>query len=122
MTPDYSMMLRTAVQVQGAVFATCLDLASRCTRFLASEAAIVTRTAMQPLQTPPEQRQNAVENTVWTLYEAHQLLLRGMSGVPALSILIFLNELDRQRGPRKPTDVLGENIGGNSNPLPLLGS
>jgi hypothetical protein len=73
------------------------------------------------LQTPPEQRQNAVENTVWILYEAHQLLLRGISGVPTLSILIFLNELDRQRGPRKPTDVLGENVGGNSNPLPLLG-
>jgi hypothetical protein len=88
---------------------------------LASQAAIVTRAAVQPLQTPPQRRQNAVDNTVWTLYEAHQLLLRGISGVPALSILIFLNELDRQRGPRNPTDILGENIGGNSNPLPLLG-
>lgn len=102
MTPNYSMMLRTALQVQGAVSATCLDLTARCARFLASEAVMVARTAIRPVLTPPEQRQNAVESSVWTVYLAHGRLLRAISGVPALSALVFLNELDIRRGPRKP--------------------
>lgn len=103
MTPDYPMMLRTAVQVQGAVFSTFLSLAARCSRLLTNELAMTAHTVIQPLRTPPEQRQNVVEDAAWTLYEAHQRLLRGISGMPTLSMLIFLNELDHQRGPRKAT-------------------
>ena len=102
MTPNYSMMLRTALQVQGAVSATCLDLSARSARFLASEAAVVASAAMRPMLTPPEQRQNAVESSIWALYLAHERLLRAMSGMPALSVLVFLNELDIRRGPRRP--------------------
>jgi len=120
MTPDYSMMLRTAVQVQGAVFSTFLNLAARCTGLLANEAAMLAHTVMQPLQMPPEQRQNAVENAAWTLYEAHQRLLRGISGMPTLSVLIFLNELDHQRGPRKSTAARpGEDANGDADSTAL---
>jgi hypothetical protein len=97
------MMLRTAVQVQGAVLSTFLSLVARCSGLLTNELTMMAHTVMQPLRTPPEQRQNAVEDAAWTLYEAHQRLLRGISGMPTLSMLIFLNEFDHQRGPRKPT-------------------
>ena len=100
MTPDYSMMLRTAMQVQGAMSATCADLLSRWGRFVSNGAAVLAQTAVAPLRTPPERRQNAVEDAVWTAYAAHEELLRALTGASTLSILIFLNELDMRRGPR----------------------
>ncbi len=100
--PEYSMMLQTAVQVQGALSATFLDLATRFSQFLLSEVNVLVGTTLTPFRAPREQRQTALENSVWTLCETHERLLRGISGVPALSVLIFLHELDRRRGPREP--------------------
>src|ERR1700716_4625084 len=99
MTPDYSMMLRTAVQVQGAMSAPCADVLSRWCRFATNGAAVLARTAVEPLRTPPERRQNAVEDAIWTAYEGHEELLRALTGASTLSMLIFLNELDMRRGP-----------------------
>jgi hypothetical protein len=53
----------------------------------------------QPLRAGPEQRQNAIEDALWTAYAAHEELLRAMTGLPRLAILVFLNELDLRRGP-----------------------
>jgi hypothetical protein len=100
MTPDYSMMLRTAVQVQGAMSATCVDLLSRWCRYATNGAAVLAKTAVEPLRTPPERRQNAVEDALWTAYAAHEELLRALTGASTLSMLVFLNELDIRRGPR----------------------
>jgi hypothetical protein len=97
---DYSMMLRTAGQVQGAMSATCVDLLSRCCRFAANGAAVLARAAVEPLRTPPEWRQSAVEDALWTAYAAHEETLRALTGVSSLSMLIFLNQLDMRRGPR----------------------
>jgi hypothetical protein len=100
MKTDYSMMLRTAVQVQGAMSATCVDLLSRWCRFATNGAAVLAQTAVEPLRTPPERRQNAIEDAIWTAYAAHEELLRAVSGASPLSMLLFLNELDIRRGPR----------------------
>ncbi len=100
MTPDYSMILRTAAQVQGAMGATCVDLLSRWCRFAGNGATVLARAAVEPLRTPPERRQNAVEDALWTAYSGYEELLRALTGASSLSILIFLNELDMRRGPR----------------------
>jgi hypothetical protein len=99
------MMLRTAVQVQGAVAATCLDLAGRWFVSATAEAGVVARAVAQPFRTQADQRQNAVEDAVWTLYEAHERMLRSMTGAPAASILVFLNELDVRRGRRNVSNA-----------------
>jgi hypothetical protein len=98
MTPDYRTMLRTAAQVHGAATAAWLELASRSGRFLLSGFETLARSAAQPLRVAPEQRQNAIEDAVWTAYTAHEELLRAMTGLPRLAILVFLNELDLRRG------------------------
>jgi len=92
-------MLRTAAQVHGAATAAWLELASRSGRFLLSGFETLARSAAQPLRVAPEQRQNAIEDAVWTAYTAHEELLRAMTGLPRLAILVFLNELDLRRGP-----------------------
>jgi hypothetical protein len=100
MTPDYSTMLRTAAQVQGAMSAAFIDLASRWCRFSMSGVAILARSAIQPLRVPIEQRQNALEDSIWTAYTAHEELLRAAMGASRLALLIYLNELDLRRGVR----------------------
>jgi hypothetical protein len=100
MTPDYSMMLRTAGQLGGAMSATGVNLLSRWYRFASNGAAVLARAAVEPLRTPPEQRQNAIEDGLWTAYAAHEELLRAVTGASTLSMLVFLNELDIRRGPR----------------------
>jgi len=98
MRSDYRTMLRTAAQVQGAASAAWLELASRSGKFLMSGFETLVRSAAQPLRVDPEQRQNAIEDAVWTAYTAHEELLRAMTGLPRLAILVFLNELDLRRG------------------------
>jgi hypothetical protein len=100
MPSDYSMMLRTAGQVQGAMSATRVDLLSRFCRFTTNGAAVLAQAAVEPLRTPPERRQNAVEDAIWTAYAAHEEMLRALTGASSLSMLIFLNQLDIHRGPR----------------------
>jgi hypothetical protein len=112
MTPDYSMMLRTAVQVQGAMSATCVDLLSRWCRFATNGAAVLARTAVEPLRTPPERRQNAIEDAIWTAYAAQEELLRALTGASTLSMLVFLNELDIRRGPRPARKGVTEELWG----------
>jgi hypothetical protein len=100
MTPDYTMMLRTAGQVGGAMGATAVNLFGRGFRLAASGVEVLAQAAVEPLRSPPERRQNAVEDAVWTAYAAHEELLRALSGLSTLSVLVFLNELDIRRGPR----------------------
>ena len=100
MPSDYSTMLRTAGQVQGAMSATCVDLLSRFCRFAGKGAAVLAQAAVEPLRAPPEWRQNAIEDAIWTAYAAHEEMLRALTGASSLSMLIFLNELDMRRGPR----------------------
>ena len=112
MAPDYPMMLRTAVQVQSAMCATGIDLLSRWGRFAASGAALLVQTALEPLGTPPEERQNAVEDAIWTAYAAHEEVLRAITGASTLSILIFLNKLDMRRGPRPARKAVTDELWG----------
>jgi len=97
MASDYRIMLRTAAQVQGAASAAWLELASRSGKFLMSGFETLVRSAVQPLRVGPEQRQNAIEDAVWTAYTAHEELLRAMTGLPRVAMLVFLNELDLRR-------------------------
>jgi len=92
-------MLRTTAQVHGAATAAWIELASRSGRFLISGFETLLRSAVQPLRVGPEQRQNAIEDAVWTAYTAHEELLRAMTGLPRLAVLVFLNELDLRRAP-----------------------
>lgn len=98
MAPDYRTMLRTAAQIQGAASAAWIELALRSGRFLISGFETLAGSAAQPLRVGPEQRQNAIEDAVWTAYTAHEELLRAMTGLPRLAMLVFLNELDLRRG------------------------
>ena len=113
MTPDYSMMLRTAGQVQGAMGATAVNLLSRWCGFAASGAAVLAQAVAEPLRTSPARRQNAVEDAVWTAYAAHEELLRALSGASTLSVLVFLNELDIRRGPRPAQKGVTDDLWGN---------
>jgi hypothetical protein len=111
MTPDYATMLRTAVQVQGALAATCCELAARWARFSAHEAGRVAESLGTALRAGPEQRQRAVEAALHGSYVAHEELLRGVTGAGRLGLLVLLNEIDRHRGPRAvgpdPADAVG---------------
>lgn len=112
MTPDYSMILRTAEQVGGAMSATAVNLLVRSCRFAASEAAVLAQAASEALRTPPERRQKAVEDAVSTAYAAHEELLRALSGASTLSVLVFLNELDMRRGPRPAQKGVTDKLSG----------
>lgn len=100
MNPDYPTMLRTVANVQGAMAATCVDLAARWIRFSFSGVATVVGAAVEPLRAAPEHQQAAIEDGVWTAYIAHEEVLRSITGAWGAGLLIFLNELDRRRGPK----------------------
>ena len=100
MTSDYASMRRTAVQVQAAMIVTCLDLTARTLRLAATEALTLAEVAAQPWRLPAAQRQTAVEDAMRTFYVAHVQFLRGLSGAPALALMVFLNQLDLRRGER----------------------
>jgi hypothetical protein len=99
-TPDYGTMLRTAVQVQGALARTCCELGARWAQFTAHETARVADAIALSLRADPAQRQSAAEAGLWGCHAAHEESLRGITGAGRLALLVLLNEIDRRRGPR----------------------
>ena len=100
MTPNYGTMLTAVGQVFASAGLAYVDAAARfadCSflmgRLLATNAADVIRAL-------PEQRQAALENAVSTVYHDYVEVARVAGGLPNLSVLVFLNALDRMRGPR----------------------
>jgi hypothetical protein len=100
MTTNYPAMLRTAGQVQGAMAATWFNLAGRASQFAMQGITEVARAGVAPLLADNTDRQTACEDAIWTAYSAHQQYLRALTGASRLSLLVFLNELDRRRGAR----------------------
>ncbi|MBN9508630.1 MAG: hypothetical protein J0I21_05860 [Alphaproteobacteria bacterium] len=100
MAPDYATMLRTAVQVQGALAATCCELAARWAQVSAHTAGRLAESLGTALRAGPDHRQRALEAVLHGSYVAHEESLRGMTGAGRLALLVLLNEIDRHRGPR----------------------
>ena len=100
MTSDYTTMIATLVQVQGAMLAAAATTASRCLGTGLADAEAFGRSASHVLAAPAETRQGAIEDALVVLLRQHRQRLRGLAGAADLAALAFLNALDRQRGPR----------------------
>jgi hypothetical protein len=100
MTTDYRTMLAGIAGIQAAATAAAVATATRFAEFALREGELVTMSLLETLRTPEEVGQSTWENAVTLLYERQAELLRGVAGLPRLSLLVFLGELDRIRGRR----------------------
>jgi hypothetical protein len=102
MTPGYPIMLRVCGQVLASAATAYVDAASRFAgRALAAGGALAT-SAGEAIQAPPDQRQAGLEKAVSTAYQGYVDVARITAALPSRSAMVFLNELDRLRGPKMP--------------------
>jgi hypothetical protein len=102
MTPGYAIMLRVCGHVLTSAAAAYVDAATRFAgRALAAGGALAT-SAGEAIQAPSDQRQVGLEKAVSTAYQGYVDVARVTAALPSRSALVFLNELDRMRGPRMP--------------------
>jgi hypothetical protein len=102
MTLDYTTMLRVCGQVFASAATAYADAATRfagCA--LATGGALATRTG-EAIQAPSDQRQAELEKALSTAYHGYVSVARVAAALPSRSTLVFLNELDRMRGPKMP--------------------
>jgi hypothetical protein len=95
-------MLGTALRVQTAMATACIEVAYRLASRATEEAGGVAESVLDVAKAPALRRQRAAEDAVWSAYASHEEMVRAAAGASSLSLLLFLNELDRRRGPRTP--------------------
>jgi hypothetical protein len=102
MTPDYRTMLTALGQMFASAAVAYADAAARfADSTLAAGASVVTNAA-EVIQAPADQRQAALEEAVSTAYRSYVDVVRVTAALPSRSALVFLNQLDRMRGPKMP--------------------
>ena len=86
--------------MQAASVTAAVAVAARYAEFAAREGEFVARTLFEA---PPALQQNGPgmqADPILRLCDCYVECLRGFAGLPRVSALIFLGELDRIRGPR----------------------
>jgi hypothetical protein len=102
MTPDYKTMLTALGQVCVSAAVAYVDAAARFAGSAVAAGGSLASTAAEVIQAPSDQRQAALERAIGTGYRGYVDVVRVAGALPSRSTLVFLNELDRMRGPKMP--------------------
>jgi hypothetical protein len=97
---DYRTMLAGIAGMQAAAMNAAVSTAVRFAELALRDGEYVTTSLLETLHAPQEAGQSTMENAVTLLYQRQVEFFRGFAGLPRLSLLVFLGELDRIRGPR----------------------
>jgi hypothetical protein len=100
MLTEYRTMLAGMVGVQAAALAAAVTTTARLAEFALREGEQVATALLETLRAPQNISQSSWENAILLLYDRQAEFLRGLTGMPRLSLLIFLGELDQIRGRR----------------------
>ena len=93
-------MLTAFGQVAASAAVAYADAATRFADCAFATSGRLTINAAGVVRAPPDQRQAAIEEAVSTGYRDYVNAARVVVALPRWSALVFLNELDRIRGPR----------------------
>jgi hypothetical protein len=104
---DYRTMLAGMTGVQAAAMAAAVTTAARFAELVLREGEVTTTALLGALEPSQSVEQETWENAVASVYERQAEFFHECAGLPRFSLLVFLGELDRRRGPRpiQPTDA-----------------
>ncbi len=102
MTPDYRTMLTALGQVFASAAIAYTDAAMRFADYSVATGGMLATGAAEVIGAPADQRQAAVEAFMGSAYREYVETARIAAALPRRSTLVFLYQLDRIRGPRKP--------------------
>lgn len=106
MLMDYRTMLAGMAGVQAAAMAAAVTTTSRFAELVLREGEQATRVLLGALVPPQAVGQDTWENAISSLCERQAEFFHECVGLPRLSVLVFLGELNRSRGrrPIPPSD------------------
>lgn len=97
---DYRTMLAGMAGVQTAAMAAAVTTTARFAELVLREGQLAGRVLLGALGPPQAMGQEISENAIPSLCERQAEFFHGCAGLPRLSVLVFLGELDRSRGRR----------------------
>jgi hypothetical protein len=107
MLMEYRTMLAGMAGLQAAAMTAAVTTTARFAELVLREGELTTRALLGALAPSRAAEQETWENAVASVHQRQAEFFHRCAGLPRVSLLVFLGELDRGRGrrPMPPTDA-----------------